>query len=281
MELHDLLDSIQGESYIIGADLNGHHTSWGYNDTSTRGRAIEDMINAKQMVLINPVDAPPTFFHTKGTVGSPDLTLTSNKDIAVKLNWQVLNEETLSDHQYIKIEVKLERKTLSFLRFKTKYEGHNKFHNKIKTIAEEATEKIQQCNSKTGLDETNEIHLEIMNTCKSSYRVKKQEINKPQHGGWWSQDLEITKKKVGALRRRAQRAPADLRRGACIIYDHDRAEYRPILLETRRMVWNTFCTEVSNPHGSQYKSIFRPGRPPSDLLQHTTAEDSRTSHSTS
>ncbi|GBO05167.1 hypothetical protein AVEN_230331-1 [Araneus ventricosus] len=59
MEIQDMVEKLNGEDYIIGADLNGHHTSWGYNDTSPRGRAIENLLNAKQMILLNPIDAPP------------------------------------------------------------------------------------------------------------------------------------------------------------------------------------------------------------------------------
>ncbi|GBN95814.1 Retrovirus-related Pol polyprotein from type-1 retrotransposable element R1 [Araneus ventricosus] len=270
LEIQDLLDSIQGESFIIGADLNGHHTSWGYNDTSPRGRAIEDMINLKRMILINPVGAPPTFFHTNGTVGRPDLTLTSNNDMAQKIDWQVLNEETFSDHAYIKIEVKIERNSLSFHRFKTKYGGHQKFIQKIKAIAASYIDPLSNSSTKTELDEIiNNLHLQIIEACKSSYRQKRQEINRPP--AWWTQDLDITKKKVGALRRRAQRAPVEVKRGACIIYARERAKYRRILLKTRRRAWKKFCSEASNPYGRQYKAIFKKGRPPSDLFQHLSA----------
>ncbi|GBO09339.1 Putative protein in type-1 retrotransposable element R1DM [Araneus ventricosus] len=270
LEIQDLLDSIQEESFIIGADLNGHHTSWGYNDTNPRGRAIEDMINLKRMILINPVGAPPTFFHTNGTVGRPDLTLTSNNDMAQKLDWQVLKDETFSDHAYTKIEVKIERNSLSFHRFKTKYGGHQKFIQKMKTIAASFLDHLSNSSSKAELDATiNNLHMQIIEACKSSYRLKRQEINRPP--AWWTQDLDITKKKVGALRRRAQRAPAEVKRGACIIYARERAKYRRVLLKTRRRAWKKFCSEASNPFGRQYKAIFKKGRPPSDLFQHLTA----------
>ncbi|GBO23144.1 hypothetical protein AVEN_19061-1 [Araneus ventricosus] len=208
LEIQDLLDSIQGESYILGADLNGHHTSWGYNDTSPRGRAIEEMINLKRMILINPVGAPPTFFHTNGTVGRPDLTITSNNELAQKIDWQVLKEETFSDHAYIKIEVKVERNSLSFHRFKTKFGGHQKFIQKIKSIEAEFLDQLSNSSTKAELDELiNSLHIKIIEACKTSYRLKRQEMNRPP--AWWTQELDINKKKVGALRRRAQRAPAE------------------------------------------------------------------------
>ncbi|GBO36794.1 hypothetical protein AVEN_118850-1 [Araneus ventricosus] len=52
------------------------------------------------MMLLNPMDAPPTFFHINGTVERPDHTIASNNEVSSKTSWEVLEEETMSDHQY-------------------------------------------------------------------------------------------------------------------------------------------------------------------------------------
>ncbi|GBN82729.1 hypothetical protein AVEN_167250-1, partial [Araneus ventricosus] len=205
LEIQDITIALQNENLIVGADLNGHHTSWGYNDTSPRGRAIEDLLNSQQLILLNTIDAPPTFYHTNSTVGRPDLTFTSSTEIVEKTSWQVLKDETKRDHNYILISVHLERVAMTFIRFKTKYGGHKKFHTKIKAIEEEAIQDLINCTSPTQLDRTiASIHHKIIETCKSSYKTKKQKINKPPN--WWTPELEIMKKRVSAFRRRAQRA---------------------------------------------------------------------------
>ncbi|GBM96477.1 hypothetical protein AVEN_264016-2-1, partial [Araneus ventricosus] len=81
MELQDISEALNNGQLIIGADLNGHYTSWGYNDTSPRGRAIEEFLKAKQLILLNTIDDPITFFRTNVTVGGPDLTFTSTNEI--------------------------------------------------------------------------------------------------------------------------------------------------------------------------------------------------------
>ncbi|GBM41936.1 hypothetical protein AVEN_142910-1 [Araneus ventricosus] len=78
------------------------------------------------------------------------------------------------------------------------------------------------------------------------------------------------KKRVGIFRRRAQRAPTELRQAACIIYSRERAQYRRHLVKMRRSAWRKFCMEASIPFRKQYNAIFRAGRPPSDLFQQST-----------
>ncbi|GBL88244.1 hypothetical protein AVEN_117823-1 [Araneus ventricosus] len=99
---------------------------------------------------------------------------------------------------------------MTFIGFKTKYGGHSKFHRNLRQYAHQVLEDLCNCNNKEDLDKgINSIHLKIVEICKRSYRLKKQEIKKPPT--WWTQDLAIMKKRVGAFRRRAQRAPTDLR----------------------------------------------------------------------
>ncbi|GBM22055.1 Putative protein in type-1 retrotransposable element R1DM [Araneus ventricosus] len=117
------------------------------------------------------------------------------------------------------------------------------------------------------------IHHKIIETCKLSYKTKKQKINKPPN--WWTPELEIMKKRVSAFRRRAQRATEqkeDGRKKASQIYARERALYRRKLVKSRRRAWRKFCTEASNPYGPQYKAIFRKGKPPSDLFQQTSMQ---------
>ncbi|GBM05382.1 hypothetical protein AVEN_94697-1 [Araneus ventricosus] len=99
---------------------------------------------------------PPTFFHTNGTVGRPDLSIVSNNEIAARALWEVLEEESLSDHQYIKLEIHLERKTMTFVIFKTKYGGHSKFHRNLRQYAHQALEDLCNCNNKEDLEQSNQ-----------------------------------------------------------------------------------------------------------------------------
>ncbi|GBM58288.1 hypothetical protein AVEN_220204-1 [Araneus ventricosus] len=81
----------------------------------------------------------------------------------------------------------------------------------------------------------------------------------------------MKRKRVGAFRRRAQTATTETRRATCQIYSRERAQYRRLLVRTRRRAWSKFCEDTANPFGRHYKAIFRKGRPPSDLFQQSTS----------
>ncbi|GBM08641.1 hypothetical protein AVEN_52476-1 [Araneus ventricosus] len=60
-ELQNIIRSLRGESIIIGADLNGHHTMWSYRDIDPRGERILEFLLANNLFIANSPDTPPTF----------------------------------------------------------------------------------------------------------------------------------------------------------------------------------------------------------------------------
>ncbi|GBL81945.1 hypothetical protein AVEN_50530-1 [Araneus ventricosus] len=90
-----------------------------------------------------------------------------------------------------------------FIRFKTKYGGHSKFHRNLRQYAHQALEDLRNCNNKEDLDKAiNSINLKLVEICKCSYHLKKQEINKPlKLFKTWSDrhGLEISKEKTQFL----------------------------------------------------------------------------------
>ncbi|GBM56809.1 hypothetical protein AVEN_227323-1 [Araneus ventricosus] len=172
-DIQSIISSVAGENFLAGTDLNGHHTSWGYSDNDNRGRAIEDFVNSQSLVILNEPDAP-SVLHSNGTVGWPNLTIASSSEISQLTSCEVLQEETMSHHQYIRIQINSARNTIAFRRFKTKYGGHRPFIEKIKQLAHNSIVQIKTQDNIIDLDNTIEkIHNEIIEACKKSYKIKK------------------------------------------------------------------------------------------------------------
>ncbi|GBL99496.1 hypothetical protein AVEN_68782-1 [Araneus ventricosus] len=72
-EIQEIISSLPEEKIIIGADLNGHNTLWGYRSNDNRGKDILDFILANNLNIINKPDALTTF-QRNNSVGWPDLT---------------------------------------------------------------------------------------------------------------------------------------------------------------------------------------------------------------
>ncbi|GBO08352.1 hypothetical protein AVEN_113779-1 [Araneus ventricosus] len=56
-EIQEIISSLPEEKIIIGADLNGHNTLWGYRSNDNRGKDILDFILANNLNIINKPDA--------------------------------------------------------------------------------------------------------------------------------------------------------------------------------------------------------------------------------
>ncbi|GBL80260.1 putative RNA-directed DNA polymerase from transposon X-element [Araneus ventricosus] len=86
-EIQEIISSLPEKKIIIGADLNGHNTLWGYRSNDNRGKDILDFILANNLNIINKPNALPTF-QRNNSVGWPDLTLCSQSLIDSSINWE-------------------------------------------------------------------------------------------------------------------------------------------------------------------------------------------------
>ncbi|GBM08829.1 hypothetical protein AVEN_57390-1 [Araneus ventricosus] len=204
-EIHEIISSLPEEKIIIGADLNGHNTFWGYRSNDNRGKDILDFILANNLNIINKPDALPAF-QRNISVGWPDLTLCSQSLIDSSINWEVLEEISLSDHRYIETTIASTVANQFYKRYKTRNGNHLRFLSILGKEIYHLERKIKAARNSGELNNaTIELQTLIINACNKSFKIKKQLlITKPN---WWTEQLEIHKKKARALRRRAQRAP--------------------------------------------------------------------------
>ncbi|GBM36427.1 hypothetical protein AVEN_234811-1 [Araneus ventricosus] len=99
-EIQEISFGLPQEKILIGTDLNGHNTLWGYRSNDNRGNDILEFILANNLYIINKPDAPQTFQRNNSVVW-PGITLCSQSHIDSTINWEILDEKTLRDHIYI------------------------------------------------------------------------------------------------------------------------------------------------------------------------------------
>lgn len=93
--LEDLLNQLPPPLLLLG-DLNGQNPLWGGNKTNQRGRLVEDMINEKELCLLN--DGSNTFLHSAhGTYAAIDLSICS-PELLLDCTWKVMDDLCGSDH---------------------------------------------------------------------------------------------------------------------------------------------------------------------------------------
>lgn len=76
----------------------------GGNVTDDRGIKLVEFISRNNLSLLKYSSSPPTF-STKNGRSWIDLSMISNNLQSQVRNWEVLEEDTQSDHKYIKVEL--------------------------------------------------------------------------------------------------------------------------------------------------------------------------------
>jgi len=264
-ELDNVLRSIHPENSLIGADLNAHSIIWSYPSEDSRGEQVLDFILANNLFLMNSQYSPPTFIN-KHQQGWPDLTLVTNPNMANVTTWEVLDDETLSDHKYIKITLNCKTSTFQFKRFKTKFGGHGKFCHLLKPLIPDLSHTISTCNNTADLERaTISLQKAITSCCSSSFKLKTQsyETRTPT---WWSQTLQMERKQLRALRRRYQSSSSPEKEKYYKIYKAKRAAYFKQIRLAKKKTWKEFCSSAKDPYGKIYKVVFKKTVPPAYLF---------------
>ena len=91
----------------MGCDANSHHTCWGSSNVNNRGDALLDYLVTTDLDILN-VGAKPTFV-TAVRQEVIDLSLATANIVSDISGWRVSDEESLSDHRYIKFSIKSDR----------------------------------------------------------------------------------------------------------------------------------------------------------------------------
>jgi ribonuclease HI len=103
--LLDLLSFSRVENIpiLIGMDANAHHVIWGSTDTNSRGESVMDLICSNNLFILNDGNAPTFANSVRQEV--IDITVCSMDLVSEISNWRVWDEESLSDHKYIRFDL--------------------------------------------------------------------------------------------------------------------------------------------------------------------------------
>ncbi|GBM88565.1 Putative protein in type-1 retrotransposable element R1DM [Araneus ventricosus] len=256
-DMQTILAAAKDDNVMICADLNGHHSLWGYNNEDTRGKKILDFALANNLYITNPRDAPPTLINYNGTHGWPDLTLCTHNLIPKVSSWEVLEDVSNSDHSYIKITLASRLTSYKLKRYKTLHGNHKKFLNIIKPKIAVLEDKIVSCDTPEYLNQiTQELQKEIISACNKAFKIKSHNvISNPT---WWTSRLEADKNKLQALRRRAQRTIDPIARKTRFQqWKRERTLHMRQVRKGKIDGWKKTCSSAKDPYGKHYKAAFR------------------------
>ncbi|GBM92131.1 Putative protein in type-1 retrotransposable element R1DM [Araneus ventricosus] len=208
------------------------------------------------LFISNTSDAPPTHLNYNGSKGLPDLSICSHQLINKISTWEVLEDITNSDHQYIQIKLNTNITSFKLKRYKTLHGNFQKFTESFRTRVPKLEEKISLCSTPEVLNSIAQtLQQEIISACNYSFKIRQHKlISNPT---WWTANLESEKKRLNALRRRAQRSGADERQARFRFFKAERTKYMGKIRSSKTNGWKNVCSSAKNPYGKHYKSAFR------------------------
>lgn len=250
--------SIRGANgnVLVGGDFNSKSPEWNSGSLDRRGIIVNEMIASLGLTVFNNGDSPT--FRRGQSMSIIDITFGSYVFDNQLLNWRVLDEVTLSDHQYITFDITDRRAELRVEAERPKWNVRklnvDKFSSYIRHVKETRMPNMENNTDKceTVVAVTTKI---ISKACNVGMPKAKEYKNKrPVY--WWTTEIGELRKICLAARRRSTRHPDD----TCLKteYKAKRKALRRAIKRTKREKWLELCEEIdSNPWGKPYQIVTK------------------------
>lgn len=262
--MDDLEDSIRDmttDNLILAGDFNARAVEWGMPVTNTRGRIVLDMAARLRLVVINTGDKTtyrrPGFGESK-----PDVTLATENLAPRVRDWQVIEVENGSDHEYITYNISDDTARRENRRRIT---GWNVRKLDDERLMEDINNGLNRIRNERTYPKTKEEALDLTevtmqllkNACEASMPRKKI-WNSKRSVYWWTEEIAEFRRKCLKHRRLYQRAkdkPEARQRYA--EYQLERKKMRDAIKISKRKCMEDLCKEIDNdPWGKAYKIVM-------------------------
>lgn len=254
-EMVDSLDSLsdfchqQTKGLLIGGDFNAKSPAWTGGPADRRGRVVMDFAGSLDLTLLN--DGVTPTWEARGLRSIIDLTFAS-VGIARKVQqWRVLDDETLSDHRYIAVEIATETRggTQPYRPPRWRY----------KPEAKESLRAALQTSCAT-VRNVEELAEGLVAACRNSLSQVRTGGRRPAY--WWTDGIAdlrracVTARRSLARERRRRRNQAEP--GVVLELEEaaarTRAALRWAIKQSKRECWFQLCAQLDeNIWGEAYR----------------------------
>jgi hypothetical protein len=164
--IEDMLQLTRGEGLILAIDSNARSKLWSDKCTNTRGRALEELIISRDLLIMNEESDIPTFETIRGQSWI-DLTI-CNKTLAQKTRgWSCGEEESCSDHKLISFRIEFgdSRGNITQCPGKRYFVTADKWGTFHSTLEQRLTEKFDYQNLEDNLETKDEAISHKVKQC--------------------------------------------------------------------------------------------------------------------
>lgn len=260
-----------GQHLIISGDFNARAVEWGTDTTNSRGRKVLDMAARLDMNVIN-TGGSGTFRRPGCKETVPDITLSSERLTRKIVQWEVLEDYTGSDHQYIFYRVETENSPARTRESTTRKWNVEKLKPEIllSKLDEMKSSIAQNTNART---QVSALMRNITRACNASMpKLRKHGARKAVY--WWTEEIRQLRQTCFSCRRRYTRARRlNAATAEAEIYRTAKKELKAAIAKSKKKKWEELRQELNiNPWGLGYKIALRKlgaRIPPPDLASET------------
>jgi hypothetical protein len=242
---------------IIAGDFNAKHPAWGGNKSNKKGTCLLEWITTMGLNILNEGDKP-TCIRSNGS-SHIDMTLANTK-AAQKATWEVLDDESMSDHCFI----------LTCLE-ERRCNGHqqNKYIFGITNFDTLNTTFRQNL----GSPDAKNCEKAIKNAyIKSTPKIRGESEGKLPY--WWTEEIQRCIQLVRKARKRAQRNKNN-ERGEMMLntYKNQRLILKKSIAAAKNHSWDELCKKLEkDPFGDAYQIVKSHMKAPNPKISITVDE---------
>lgn len=226
---------------VVGADANSHHALWGSTDTNARGEKLLDYLMSTDLSIVNRGNSPTFVVANRSEV--IDITLANSFAEQRIQSWRVSNDESSSDHRYIRFQVTINASPAPLLRRNIRKANWGTFSRHLEEAA--AGLPVHPTISSTEVDaRVNRLTVALMASLEAACPIRTLQT-KRRPVVWWNSELTKLRKRCKSLYRRMSsrllRDPI-----AWNSYVEARSEYKNALRKSKRESWRNFCSGITS-----------------------------------
>ncbi|XP_074036343.1 uncharacterized protein [Leptinotarsa decemlineata] len=237
---------------IITGDFNAKSPEWGMNFSDARGHKMTEWIAANNLIVVNHGEKPTFVHQSYGSI--LDLTISTENIRPLITQWNVLDDESLSDHRYIIFEVRNDRSVAGKHRSYKGWQVKRLDQEKLKEIASELDEN-------QGPVTPEEFSMKLKEICNAVMpRKRGSTTRKPVY--WWNDEIAELRKQCLKKRREhtrnAKNAPLIENERLWEAYKKTKKRLRFAIKKAKKDCWKRLCEDVDyDIWGNGYKIVMK------------------------
>ena len=231
--------STSGVPIIIGTDCNAHHDIWGSSNINRRGELLLEYISTTDLDILNIGNQPTFVNRIRSEV--LDITLATNKLSNRIKNWNVSQEETLSDHKEINFSINCDTPASTLYRNPRNTDWS--IFNKVLKSKLNRLDLLGDMFNTAMLE--NNVHRLTKALTGAFMCACPGRINTPKRNHWWNKELEKLKLETRKLYRIAKNSRGTPTEGEkWLSLRKSRNAYTREIRRAQSNAWINFCESI-------------------------------------